>query len=222
MAYEEYLIRIFLAAIVGGAIGLEREYRDKSAGFRTMILIATGSALFTIIAEIIGAPIEDNARIAAAVVSGVGFLGAGVILKDGADIRGLTTAASIWIVSALGMGMGIGQFELVGIMTAGILVVLWFLPPVERLIDALYEFRTFHIAIKNTDKQDDKVMALFAEHGVRVVHVSRSQSDSKERILHVKVKTNIKKLGEMGRALANEKAVLRFGTVWQQDMVIRK
>lgn len=219
--YEEYLVRIFLAALVGGAIGLEREYRDKSAGFRTMILISTGSALFTIISEVMGSPINDDARIAAAVVSGVGFLGAGVILKDGADIKGLTTAASIWIVSALGMGMGLGMVDLIGYLTVAILVVLWFLPPLERFVDALHEFRTFHVAIKNTDKQDDKVLALFAELGVRVVHVSRSQNDSKERILHIKVKTNAKKLTNIGKALANEKSVLRFGTVWHHDMPVQ-
>ena len=211
---ETYLIRIFLAALVGGAIGLEREYRDKSAGFRTMILISTGSAFFTIISEFMGGPINDDARIAAAVVSGVGFLGAGVILKDGADIKGLTTAASIWLVSALGMGMGLGLYEVSGALTGAMLLILWFLPPLERFIDTLHEFRTFHIAIKNSDKTDDKVLALFADAKVRVVHVSRSQENSKERILHVKVKTTAKRLTNMGRILANEKSVVRFGTVW--------
>ena len=103
---EEYIIRILLAAAVGGAIGLERAYHDKSAGFRTMILIATGSAFFMIMSDVIGEPIQDNARIAAALVSGIGFLGAGVIIKNGTGISGLTTAASIWLVASLGMGMG--------------------------------------------------------------------------------------------------------------------
>ena len=185
---EEYIIRILLAALVGGAVGLERAYHDKSAGFRTMILIATGSAFFTIISDVVGDPINDNGRIAAAVVSGVGFLGAGVIIKDGINIRGLTTAASIWMVASLGMGMGLGMYHLVGVVTVTILVVLWLMPPFERRIDALHEFLTFHIVIKNTDKLEEKVLDLFAEAEVKVVHVRRSQEKGSERVLHIKAK----------------------------------
>ncbi len=207
---EEYIIRILLAALAGGAIGLERAYHDKSAGFRTMILIATGSAFFTIISDVVGEPINDNGRIAAAVVSGVGFLGAGVIIKDGISIKGLTTAASIWMVASLGMGMGLGMYHLVGVITGVILVVLWLLPPFERYIDSLHEFLTFCIVIKNTDKQEEKVLDLFADAGIRVVHIRRSQEKSTERILHIKAKTTPAKRTVIGKALANNKSVLRF------------
>jgi len=210
--YEEYIIRILLAAAVGGAIGLEREYRDKSAGFRTMILIATGSAFFTLMSNVMGESIGDNARIAAAVVSGVGFLGAGVIIRDGTDVKGLTTAASIWLVASLGMGMALGLYELAGFITTAILIVLWILPPFERKIDALHDFITFHITIKNTDAQEEKVLALFATAKVRVVHVSRSQEKGTERVLHIKAKTNTTKHSIIGRALANAKFVTRFST----------
>lgn len=207
---EEYIVRILLAALAGGLIGLERAYHDKSAGFRTMILIATGSAFFTIISDVLGAPIEDNARIAAAVVSGVGFLGAGVIIKDGISIKGLTTAASIWLVSSLGMGMGLGMYELVGVVTLTILVVLWILPPFERKIDSLHEFLDFKIVTKNTDAQEEKVLALFTELEVRIVHVRRSQMVASERILHIKAKLTPAKRSVLGKALANHKSVLRF------------
>ena len=208
--HEEYIIRILLAALAGGLIGLERAYHDKSAGFRTMVLIATGSAFFTIISEVMGSPINDDARIAAAVVSGVGFLGAGVIIKDGISIKGLTTAASIWLVASLGMGMGLGLYELVAVVTGAILIVLWFLPPFERWVDGLHEFLTIHIVIKNTDKQEEKVLALFKESNVRVVHVRRSQQAAGERMLHVMAKTTPAKRAVIGKALANNKSVLRF------------
>lgn len=208
--YEEYIVRILLAALVGGAVGLERAYHDKSACFRTMILIATGSAFFTIMSHVMGEPVNDSARIAAAVVSGVGFLGAGVIIKDGISIHGLTTAASIWMVASLGMGMGLGMYHLVAVVTGTILVVLWLLPPFERRIDALHEFLTFTIVTKNTDKQEDKILDMFAEAGVRVVHVSRSQSTGKERVLYIKAKTTPSKRAVIGRALANEKSVSQF------------
>ncbi len=207
---EEYIIRILLAAAVGGAIGLEREYRDKSAGFRTMILIATGSAFFTILSDVMGESIQDNARIAAAVVSGIGFLGAGVILKDGDTIKGMTTAASIWLVSSLGMGMALGLYELVGIITAVILFVLWILPPFERFIDSLHDFFTFHITIKNSDKQEDALLDMFDDAGVKVVHVWRSQEKGTQRIVHVKVKTTPAKHAVIGRALANARSVVKF------------
>ena len=209
---EEYIVRILLAALVGGAIGLEREYRDKSAGFRTMILIATGSAFFTILSNIMGESIADNARIAAAVVSGIGFLGAGAILKDGDAVRGMTTAASIWLVSSLGMGMALGLYELVGATTGVILFVLWMLPPFERKIDALHDFFTFYITIKNTDKQEDVLLKMFADTGVKIVHVSRSQEKGTQRIVHVKVKTNPRKHAVIGRALADAKMVVKFDT----------
>tara|TARA_B100000745_G_scaffold299377_1_gene250078 strand:- start:603 stop:1238 length:636 start_codon:yes stop_codon:yes gene_type:complete len=207
---EEYIIRILLAGLAGGLIGLERAYHDKSAGFRTMILIATGSAFFTIISDVMGDPIRDNARIAAAVVSGVGFLGAGVIIKDGMSIRGLTTAASIWLVASLGMGMGLGLYQLVWVVTGSILVVLWFLPPFERWVDGLHEFLTIRITIKNTDKQEEKVLKLFADSNVRVVHVRRSQDKTGERVLHIMAKTTPAKRATIGKALANNKSVLRF------------
>lgn len=207
---EEYIIRILLAAAVGGLVGMERAYHDKSAGFRTMILIATGSAFFTIISDVMGDPISDNARIAAAAVSGVGFLGAGVIIKHGTDVKGLTTAASIWLVASLGMGMGLGMYHLVAVVTVTILIVLWLLPPLERRIDTLHEFLTFRIVIKNTDKQEEKVLKLFEDVNVKVVHVRRSQEQGNERILHIMTKTTPAKRSIIGRSLANEKAVLQF------------
>lgn len=207
---EEYLLKLFLAALVGGAIGLEREYRDKSAGFRTMILISVGSCLFTIISDVMADTISDNTRIAAAVVSGVGFLGAGVILKDGINIRGLTTAASIWMVAALGMAMGMGMYEVSSIVTIFILSVLWFLPLFEREIDVVHEFLTFNVTIKNTDKEEVKLLQMFQEAGVKVVHVARSQEIPSQRTLHIKVKTTVAKLEVIGRALANTKSVQSF------------
>ncbi len=208
--YDEYVIRIFLAALCGGVIGLERAYHDKSAGFRTMVLIATGSAFFTIISDILGEPIRDNARIAAAVVSGVGFLGAGVIIKDGMSVRGLTTAASIWLVASLGMGMGMGLYNLSLLVTIVMVIVLWLMPPVERAIDSLHEFLTFRVVIKNSDKQEDLVLASFTDAGVKVVEVHRLKEKSTERILLITAKTTLIKRSIIGRSLANCKAVLRF------------
>lgn len=205
-----YLIPILVAALAGGLIGIEREYRDKSAGFRTMILIAIGSALFTILSIQMGASEKESTRIAASIVTGIGFLGAGVVLKDGAVIRGITTAASIWLVAALGMAAGIGQYEMVGAVTLLVLIVLWILPPFERWIDRLHEFITINITVKNTDAAEDNILDIFDECGVRVVDVRRSVLEKGERILEIKANLNTKKHKALSEILVAEKGIIRF------------
>ncbi|MBT3323340.1 MAG: MgtC/SapB family protein [Anaerolineae bacterium] len=136
--YSEFLIRILLASLLGGIIGLERDIHGRAAGLRTHLLVSLGAAVFTILSEIIsqsthatGFP-ADPARIAAQVVSGIGFLGAGVILKEGANVRGLTTAACLWSAAAIGMAAGGGYYE-IAIITTGIsLLSLIFLKFFER------------------------------------------------------------------------------------------
>src|SRR6187551_1440768 len=105
------LFRFLLVIIVGGLIGAEREYRSKSAGFRTMILICLGSFLFTTFSIHISGGTND--RIASNIVTGIGFLGAGVIFKSDNRVNGITTAATIWAVAALGMGIALDEFILV-------------------------------------------------------------------------------------------------------------
>ncbi|MDQ4076042.1 MAG: MgtC/SapB family protein [Chloroflexota bacterium] len=133
----EAVIRITLAAILGGAIGLEREWRGHPAGLRTNMLVAIGSCLFTLL-SIAGFPLrgaaQDTARIAAQIVTGVGFLGAGVVLQTRRGTWGLTTAATIWMVAALGMAVGVGAY-LIAIYTTtltGVILIL-LLPLSERI-----------------------------------------------------------------------------------------
>ena len=123
------LIRIFLAALFGGLIGFEREVHGCAAGLRTHILVAIGSALFMITSlgvasEHANSMMVDPSRIAAGVVSGIGFLGAGAILRYGSSIRGLTTAASIWAVSAIGLSVGTGMYAASSITTVVALSIL--------------------------------------------------------------------------------------------------
>jgi putative Mg2+ transporter-C (MgtC) family protein len=204
-----YFVPVLVAAFVGGLIGIEREYRDKSAGFRTMILIATGSALFTIMSDVVGSG-EESTRIAAAIVTGVGFLGAGVVLKDGATIRGITTAAAIWLVASLGMASGAEEYWLVGSVTLLILLVLWLLPPFERWIDKLHEFIEVDITIKNSDEAEDDILDIFDECKIKIVHIHRSREEKGERILHIKAKTNSSNRKALSEILVNEKGVIKF------------
>ena len=203
-------VPILIAALVGGMIGIEREYRDKSAGFRTMILIAVGSALFTMLSYKMGLKDKETTRIAAAVVTGVGFLGAGTIIKDGLSVRGLTTAASIWLVASLGMASAIQEYELVVAVTVLVSLVLWFLPPFERWIDKLHEFVELHITIKNTDEAEDNVLDIFDEREINVVHLRRTRVKKDERVLHIKIKTNQTKRSELSEILVVEKGIIAF------------
>lgn len=130
---SEYILTIFIAAILGGAIGLEREYRSKEAGFRTHFLVGLGSALFMVLSihgfdGLHGEPgiiiQRDPARMAAQVVSGIGFIGAGTIIFQKNVVKGLTTAAGLWVTSAIGMTAGVGMYALATAATVMVLICL--------------------------------------------------------------------------------------------------
>lgn len=140
----EDIIKILLAVLAGGLIGVEREFRDKAAGFRTIIFICVGACLFTLL-SIKFSPSSDPNRIAANIVTGVGFLGAGVILRDGGKVIGLTTASIIWFTAAIGMGIGGGEYVISAITVLVGMVVLWLLPYVEHRIDNAKELRKYEV-----------------------------------------------------------------------------
>ena len=118
----EITLRLFVALILGGIIGIEREYRSKEAGFRTHFLVALGSALFCIVSQYgFGFDLKDSSRVAAQVVSGIGFLGAGTIIFQKNVVRGLTTAAGLWVTAAIGLTCGTGMYIAAGIATAMVL-----------------------------------------------------------------------------------------------------
>ena len=122
------------AALLGAALGFERETRQKDAGLRTNILISVGAALFTLMSIEISGPSGDPGRIAAQIVTGIGFLGAGAIIRTDSGIQGLTTAATVWVNAAVGVAAGGGQYHLAFIATGITLAALLVLHPIERTI----------------------------------------------------------------------------------------
>jgi len=152
------LIKILLAVVAGGLIGLEREFRDKSAGFRTMIFICTGATLLTILSSRLAGD-KDPTRIAANIVTGIGFLGAGAILREGLKITGLTTAATIWLAAAVGMAIGGGQFVTAGFMVLIALVVLWLFPYFEFWVDKIREEHTYEVVCCISQDKIDAIEA---------------------------------------------------------------
>jgi putative Mg2+ transporter-C (MgtC) family protein len=132
----DLLALLVLAVVLGGAIGVERELQQKAAGLRTNILICVGATLFTVLSMEMAGATGDPARIAAQIVTGVGFLGAGTIMQGGGSVSGLTTAATMWLVAAIGMAVGFGAvLEATG-ATLLVLLVLSALKPIERWVEA--------------------------------------------------------------------------------------
>jgi putative Mg2+ transporter-C (MgtC) family protein len=137
----DLLARLLLATVLGAIIGIEREIRRKPAGLRTNILIAFGSALFTILSLQLAKSGGTPDRIAAQIVTGIGFLGAGAILRSGKDVHGMTTAATIWVNAAIGMAAGAGEYTTALSATVVTLIVLVILPPAEAYFDRRFDGR---------------------------------------------------------------------------------
>src|SRR5476651_621269 len=125
---DEFL-KIGFAIFCGGLLGIERQYKNKTAGFRTIILITLGSALFTIVAQ------KANMGVNINVITGIGFIGAGVVFKDNIGVSGLTTASVIWVAAAVGMLIGAGNFEIAFVSTIVTLLVLVIFSLLERYVD---------------------------------------------------------------------------------------
>jgi putative Mg2+ transporter-C (MgtC) family protein len=164
----EQLARLSLAAFLGGLIGIERERLNRAAGLRTHVLVSVGSALLTLISlfafQGIG-PVNDPARVAAQIVSGIGFLGAGTIMKHGATVRGLTTAATLWVCAGIGMAAGAGFYQGAVLSTIITLVSLVTLKRIEsRLGDR--DFSTFELTMDQGAGQLAKVQGVLELLGI--------------------------------------------------------
>lgn len=157
MAYDftiptDDLIKIGLAVLCGGVLGIERQYKNKTAGFRTIIIICLGSMLFTLVANRAGAGVNIN------IVTGIGFIGAGVIFKDNISVNGLTTAAVIWISAAIGMAIGSGNYLLAIISSALTIFVLWSFHYLEDYMDKVNHDKIYNLSFNSAEF--DNLLAL--------------------------------------------------------------
>jgi putative Mg2+ transporter-C (MgtC) family protein len=134
LGWDDVTLRLVVAAVLGGAIGLERELREREAGLRTHLLVSVGAAVFTLVSAYGFRDFRygfdtgitmDPTRIAAQIVTGIGFLGAGAIIRQGLSVRGLTTAATLWVVAAIGMAAGAGYYSAATVATVVVLISLW-------------------------------------------------------------------------------------------------
>jgi putative Mg2+ transporter-C (MgtC) family protein len=184
----ELVLRLFVVAVLAGLIGIERELRDQPAGFRTHMLVGLGACLFSLIsAYSFGGVFEpgpgvliryDPTRIAAQIVTGIGFLGAGAIIRYGMSVRGLTTAASLWVVAAIGTAVGFGAYLLAGATTTITLLALFLLRPLRsRLVRGLKRGHEEFVIDADRDVRLDELIRTVGEAGLRIDHIRVEEDD---------------------------------------------
>lgn len=203
----EDMVAMIVSIICGGAIGFEREYKNKSAGFRTIILISLGSTIFTIVSRH-GVGADD--RISANIITGIGFIGAGVIFKDKISVRGLTTAAVIWTSAAIGMTTGIGYHALALCLTIITLGVLLMVTKVERMIAQLQKEQLISVTFRDPDF--DQIQQLENTLNTKGLALERLEIAKENNHLMVTFKVSGKKkyLIEMSETLATRPEILSF------------
>ena len=168
--FDQDLLSLAVALALGAFIGLERELSDKAAGLRTNILICVGSCLFAILSRLLADAVgTDVTRIAAQIVSGIGFLGAGAIMREGEHVTGLTTAATIWVVAAIGVTVGFGYYSLAAAAAVMTLVVQGVFPHLDTMIDELRQRHTFKITSDLDDDGLEQIKTIFRNSDVKVL-----------------------------------------------------
>lgn len=202
----EDIIQLSIALIIGGLIGAEREYHGKAAGFRTMIMICVGSCLFTMVSGRIG---TTGDRIAANIVNGIGFLGAGIIFREENRVRGLTTAAAVWAVSALGMCLGSGHYDIALVGFGFIMGSLLLLSGLSKRIARLNQSRDYKIVTPFRNKTLSQYEKFFEECGLSPTR-NHQQRIGTEIIGHWRVSGSEKNHEKCIRRLLNDPDVKEF------------
>lgn len=174
------LLRLGAAFILGGAVGLERESAQRPAGFRTHTLVSVGAALVMVLSESIAG--ADPARLAAQVVSGIGFLGAGTILREGPTVRGLTTAASLWVVAAIGLACGAGFFKGAGLAAALVMIALVPLVRLERWVGGKHERKVLELDIEDRPGQLGRIGQVLGRLGVSIKGIQMEEAAVRGRL----------------------------------------
>ncbi|TLU99078.1 MgtC/SapB family protein [Dyadobacter luticola] len=169
----EDIYKLLLSFALGAIIGTEREYRSKSAGLRTMILIAVGSTLFTILSIKIS---SDAGRIAANIVTGIGFIGAGIIFRENNRVVGITTAAIVWVTAAVGMGIGAGFYEvsLATFFVAGLSMVI--LAPIQQYIRRKSQIRNYRLMCVYQQRTLKTYEQLFKDFELKILWGEQSRT----------------------------------------------
>lgn len=185
MSVYEIIFKLALAAILGGLIGLERESLSRPAGLRTYTLVCVGSALAMVVSldmyfQYYQTVNADPGRIAAQVVSGIGFLGAGTIMREGATVRGLTTAAGLWVVACIGLAVGAGLYIPAIVTTAVILFVLIYFIKFEQFFTGMREYKGLVMVVKDRPGQIGILGSILGELGISIKNIQLTRLDNED------------------------------------------
>ncbi len=205
--YFEEAAQVSVAFIIGAIIGLEREFRSKPAGFRTMILICVGSCLYTILSKEIGGSTD---RIASNIVTGIGFIGAGVIFKEGITVNGLTTAALIWVTAALGMAIGYHNYPLTIVVSAMVVIALFVLEPVQRFINRFHKVKDYKVRTVELGKNFKSELEDFFRSHELSYRCMKSAKDNNDAIYIYRISSPDRNYDLVNQFLLNHKEVKSF------------
>ncbi|MEP6711802.1 MAG: MgtC/SapB family protein [Ferruginibacter sp.] len=201
------IIKIAIAFILGALLGLEREYHNKPAGLRTLIMITVGATVFTILSYRINSATPD--RIAANIITGIGFIGAGVIFKERMKVGGLTTAATIWIAAAIGMAVGYGAYYLASGVSIVVLITLMIIAKLENSLFKLRQVRLYKISFLNDEYSKKQLEENFILLKIDFIK-SKEIKTRDEIMLYYKISANKITYDSLNNFLMETKAILSF------------
>ncbi len=201
------IIKIAVAFALGALLGLEREYRSKPAGFRTLIMITVGATVFTILSYRISSGTPD--RIAANIITGIGFIGAGVIFKEGMKVSGMTTASTIWIAAAIGMAVGYGAYYLAAGVTVLVLIILMLLAKLETSFDKFHQVKFYKISFCVDDYTIDELEKNISQLGINFKKNNVLKSNN-EVVVFYKIGANQNEYQLLDNYLMQTKAIMSF------------
>lgn len=195
MSIYEIVFKLTLACILGGLIGLERESLNRPAGLRTYTLVCVGSALAMVVSldmyfQYYKSVNADPGRIAAQVVSGIGFLGAGTIMREGATVRGLTTAAGLWVVACIGLAVGAGMYAPAIATTVLILFILIYFVKIEERYTGMREYKGLNVVVQDGPGQVGAIGSILGDMGVLIKNIQLTRVENTddleiELLIHV-------------------------------------
>lgn len=189
--FANAVFRLLIAFIAGGIIGINREIHNRAAGFRTHILICLGSCLLMLISifipqEFLEFKNGDPGRIAAQVVAGIGFLGAGAIIKLGDHVKGLTTAASIWVSAAIGLAVGAGMIYIAAATVVFVLLALILMERVERVLFNKKNFKSLHVQLKQSNVNTEAIEEILKNQNIKYT-IQQIQHNSYMGLVHLEI-----------------------------------
>jgi len=203
---DEIITKLGLSLLIGTIIGAEREYKSKSAGLRTLILICVGATLFTMISSVLGADGETG-RIASNIVTGIGFLGAGAIMREGFTVTGLTTASSIWVAAALGMAVGAGEYYLALATTVVVIIVLTGFGVIQEGLERIRKTIELHVTFQGS--YDSRLEAMMRDARIKFRRLRTTKKEG-NAVFHYEIAAPRKRLNKFLKSLNKNQSIKSY------------